>query len=327
MAPSRRFAHPGPADLRPAIDRLAARAQEAAAVAARSRWAALGLTLVFIGALVATANLGTDVRRTFEGDAIWLLAAVIALYVGKNVVRALRWWLLLREMGVAVSPWATYRASLMGMAVSNLLPTGFAGDPVRLLALEGRVSPGATGALTADRIFDMLILVAMAGLGIPTLAGFDPQAVGPLAIGLVIVVLAVAGVGALVWRRWNLGALARRPLTLVMALGLSVLIQANDGIRLLLIADIYGVDLGMFEAIGIVAIGALAGLFSIVGAGAGVGVAVGTLLAASGASPGAAAAMSLVFVATSLWLSYPLGALAAWLPATARPPDEERSWS
>jgi hypothetical protein len=40
-------------------------------------------------------------------------------------------------------------------------------------------------------------------------------------------------------------------------------------------------------------------------------VAVGALLAAAGAPPESAAALGLVFVATSTWLSFPLGALAA----------------
>ena len=79
----------------------------------------------------------------------------------------------------------------------------------------------------------------------------------------------------------------------------------------MLLATGYGIDLGLWRSIAIVAMATLAGVVTIVGGGAGMAVTIGALLAAAGAPAESAAALGLVFVATSTWLSFPLGALAA----------------
>jgi len=106
---------------------------------------------------------------------------------------------------------------------------------------------------------------------------------------------------------------------------LTIPIQANDAIRLVLIAGVYGIDLSSPRALAIVALGTIAGSLAALGGGAGLAVTVGALLGASGASPTAAVATSLVFVATSTWLSYPLGALAGLV--RTRPARTEERWT
>ena len=142
---------------------------------------------------------------------------------------------------------------------------------------------------------------------------------------LCVLALALLAIGALVWRRWDLAALARRPNHALGALALTLPIQANDAVRLVLIAGVYGIDLGLVRALAIVALGTIAGLVTILGGGAGLAVSLGALLGASGAGPTAAVATSLVFVATSTWLSYALGALAGIVrPRLAHRHTEER---
>ena len=165
-----------------------------------------------------------------------------------------------------------------------------------------------------------------AAAGIPLLAGLDPDAVPTVAAAAALCALAVAAAAAWIWRRGRLAALARRPAAGAGAVALTLVIQVNDPVRLVLLATGYGIDLGFWRAVAIVAMATLAGAVTIVGGGAGMAVTVGALLAAAGAPAESAAALGLVFVATSTWLSFPLGALAA-LGRPPYPTPTEARWT
>jgi uncharacterized membrane protein YbhN (UPF0104 family) len=296
------------------------------ALSGRARWAAALASLAILVGMVLTADPSAALEAV-EGRELAPIALAVALYLANGVAKALRWWVLLRAAGVRRRFGEAYRAFLVGMAFNNLLPTGLAGEPVRIVRLEGRVTPAAAGATTADRMLDAAALAVAAGAGIPVLAGADRGAVVPTVAALVALALAVAGAAALAWRRWELRAVARRPAAVLTAVAMTLPIQANDAVRLVLIAGVYGVELGSLRALAIVALGTVASLLTVLGGGAGLAVTVGALLGASGAGPTAAVATSLVFVATSTWLSYPLGALAGLVRTRPSPARTEETWT
>jgi uncharacterized membrane protein YbhN (UPF0104 family) len=90
------------------------------------------------------------------------------------------------------------------------------------------------------------------------------------------------------------------------------------------VASLYGIDAGFWRALGIVAVATAAGMLTIVGAGAGLAATAAALLVAGGAPAADAAAVGLVFVATSTWISFPLGAAAVWAGRRDPRPTEAR---
>jgi len=288
----------------------------------------LGLAVISIALLGALA-LFTDfssLGTALEQGGLALIAIAIALYLANGLLKAFRWWMLLRAVGVHVSFLRAYGAFLVGMSVNNLLPGGVAGEPLRLLHLQGKITGNAAGALTADRVLDAAFLAAAAAAGIPLLAGLNPDAVGPTIAGVCVLALLIVVIAGLVWRRWGMDTLARKPATGAATAVLTIPIQLNDAVRLALIAAAYEVQISVWRALVIVAIGTLAGLIAVLGGGAGIALTVGAMIGASGADPQTAVAIGLVFVATSTWLSYPLGALAALVRAHSRRRPEEK-WS
>jgi uncharacterized membrane protein YbhN (UPF0104 family) len=297
-------------------------------LAPHSKIGRIGLALVSV-ALLAALVLFTDFESlgtALEQGGLTLIAAAIALYLLNGVLKAFRWWMLLRAVGVHVSFLRAYGAFLVGMSINNLLPGGVAGEPLRLLHLQGRITGQAAGALTADRVLDAAFLAAAAAAGIPLLAGMNPDAVAPTIAGVCVVALLIVVVAGIVWRRWGIDTLARKPATGITTALLTIPIQLNDAVRLALIAAAYEVQVSVWRALVIVAIGTLAGLIAVLGGGAGIALTVGAMIGASGADPQTSVAIGLVFVATSTWLSYPLGALAALVRANFRRPPEDR-WS
>lgn len=291
-----------------------------------SRWgqailAAISLALI-VGLILVTdlESLGTALER----GALAAIGIAIALYLVNTVLKTFRWWILLRAAGVKPTFGRAYSSFLVGMAVNNLLPTGLAGEPVRLLGVEGKISSKGAGSVTADRALDAVFIIAVAAAGVPLLVGVNPDAVAPTIAAVGVVALVLLLLVALVWKRWGLDTLAKTPATGAGAAALTLPIQANDAIRLTILAAAYGVDLSVWRALVIVAIGTLAGIIAVLGGGAGIALTVSAMLGAVGADPETAVAIGLVFVATSTWLSYPLGALAALWRAQARRPAEER---
>lgn len=291
-----------------------------------SRWGQAilaGISLALIVGLILVTDVET-LGTALERGALTAVGIAVALYLINTVLKTFRWWILLRAAGVRPTFGRAYSSFLVGMAVNNLLPTGLAGEPVRLLGVEGKITSKGAGSVTADRALDAVFIIAVAAAGVPLLVGVNPDAVAPTIAAVAIVALGVLLLAALVWRRWGLDTLAKTPATGASAAALTIPIQANDAIRLTILAAAYGVELSGWRALVIVAIGTLAGIIAVLGGGAGIALTVSAMLGAVGADPETAVAIGLVFVATSTWLSYPLGALAALWRAQARRPAEER---
>lgn len=311
-------------------DRWLGRAKRAAkhVHSPNTRLGRVGLAVLSILLLAALA-LFTDFESlgaALESGGLTLIAIAIGLYLANGLLKAFRWWLLLRAADVRVPYWRAYGAFLVGMAINNLLPTGVAGEPMRLLHLQGKITSGAAGALTADRVLDAAFLAAAAAAGIGVVAGLNPDAVGPTLAGVIVIALSIVVLIGLVWRRWGIDTLARKPATGAAAMVLTIPIQMNDAVRLALIAAAYEVHISIWRALVIVAIGTLAGLIAVLGGGAGIALTVSALIGTAGADPQTSVAIGLVFVATSTWLSYPLGALAALVRAHSRRRPED-TWS
>jgi uncharacterized membrane protein YbhN (UPF0104 family) len=279
--------------------------------------AAAGLAVVLLAAAAFTADLD-GLGVAVEGRALGPIAAVSALYLGNGALKTLRWWLLLRAAGRHASFQAAYGAFLTGMAVNNLLPSGLGGEPVRVLRLDGRVSRTGLAVAGADRILDLAVLGPAALLAVPLFAGARPGLVGPVVAIVAVAFLVVAVSAPVLWRLVGARALAAGPSRSLVPALLTIPIQLNDPVRLVILAALYDIDLGLWRALAIVAAATLGGSLVALGGGAGLVIGTGALLTASGAPTAQAAACALVFVATSTWLSFPLGAAAAVLGRSNR---------
>jgi glycosyltransferase 2 family protein len=106
----------------------------------------------------------------------WFFLAFILVNVSL-VVRAWRWLLLLRGLGVSVRLPRLVALYFVGSFFNSFLPSGFGGDVVRVLAL-GKNTPRSTaaGTVLVDRLTGLLMLFAMALIALPfQAAGLPPD--------------------------------------------------------------------------------------------------------------------------------------------------------
>jgi glycosyltransferase 2 family protein len=96
----------------------------------------------------------------------WLALAFLLINLGL-VVRAFRWLLLLRGLGVAIRLPRLIALYFVGNFFNAFLPSGFGGDVVRVLQM-GRDVPRSTaaGAVLVDRLTGLLMLFLMALLAL-----------------------------------------------------------------------------------------------------------------------------------------------------------------
>lgn len=222
----------------------------------------LVVAAVTVGALLWWGN-GTETLGLLA-RADWRLLALAALvHYGGFGLRARRWQLLLGGQGHLLGYRYTGGVLLAGWFLSALLPAR-AGDAFRVLALRlppaGQPSVPATdslGSLVAERTLDILALLLLsAGFGWVVLgAALPPWLMGVYGVALGFLVLALAGVAALpglvgsarrlwaqpLWQRvtgfaeqaaQSLHRLARRPVLMLQAVTLSLLIWLCDGVLL-----------------------------------------------------------------------------------------------
>lgn len=139
-----------------------------------------------------------DTWGTLRAASPSLLALAAALNIGSIVVKAVRWWIFLRPIGVTSLPLAL-RATLAGAGLNNILIAN-GGDAARVVfvAQAAKVpSARVLATLALERLFDLvgyvLLLSAAAFLPLPgDLARIRPFAMAILAL-----------VAALLW--WLLG--------------------------------------------------------------------------------------------------------------------------
>jgi len=159
----------------------------------RSRLVTVLKIAVTVGGLIfilTQIDLGDAVARLLRADLRWVAAALL-LVMSSLVVRAYRWLLLLRGLGVNLPFARLVRLYFTGHFFNAFLPTGFGGDVVRILEVARHV-PGdvAAGTVLLDRLTGLLMLFVLALVALP----FRPESFPPQQAA---VVLAVALVGLL----------------------------------------------------------------------------------------------------------------------------------
>ena len=246
--------------------------------------AQLGVSLVALGAVVwwALRQDAPELPRS-RTDGLVLLAAV-AVYALATTARAERWHRIVGRAGVRARRADSYRLTTVGYMGNNVLPAR-SGDLLRaflLAPLAGVRKRQVLGTVVAERILDLLAL----GLVFAVVAyGVVPELDVPkggtallFAVGVAGAIAAGVAVIALARRR---GALPRlraliRPLAAptrelasghgAALLGLSLVLWTLEAIVYLAVAEAVDVELGLLDALYVVA---LTNLFALIPAAPG----------------------------------------------------------
>lgn len=175
----------------------------------RRYWKTLLKVAVSVGGLAYVVSQVPFARilSEYAGASIgWLLLAVTLMMVSL-VVRAYRWSLLLRGIGVTVAFGRLVTLYFVGNFFNAFLPSGFGGDVVRIIEIAEDV-PGdvAVGTVIVDRLTGLMMLFVMALLVLPFRPNTFPV---PLAMAIGIVCVFGLSVGIILLQ----GGLIIRPLT------------------------------------------------------------------------------------------------------------------
>jgi uncharacterized protein (TIRG00374 family) len=209
----------------------------------------LGPLLLII--FLAKANLG-GLAATMRGTQVWPIVLSLLLLPPFLLIKAWRWVRLLREMGLDLDLRTACALYMVGIFYGATTP-GQAGDLLKAVYLHERGHPVAPAMLSVvlDRLFDLLVMAALATLGIFALGQLLPgralQTALVLAMGLGMAALTTVLVarGPREWMltaalprlaprlktrldHWNsqLASLALRP-QLLGAIGVASLISAG----------------------------------------------------------------------------------------------------
>lgn len=128
----------------------------------------------------------------------YLLVALAVALLGV-VVRAYRWQVLLSALEIKVPLGQLTAIYFIGFLFTNVLPTGFGGDPIRMYELSRYTHQTAesAGTVIADRFFGLIVLQAMAVVAL----AFGYQLVEPWMIAFTV--LLFVGSLAAVWLLLN----------------------------------------------------------------------------------------------------------------------------
>ena len=140
--------------------------------------------LVSAGALVFLfwkIGLGETLAVLRQSDLRYLLAAFL-LFVISLVIRACRWFVLLRGLAPGVPFGRLVHLYFVGAFFNAFLPTGFGGDVVRALELSSDTNTSAAvGTVLLDRMSGLLVLFAMGLIALPfTFMRLEPWLAGLL---------------------------------------------------------------------------------------------------------------------------------------------------
>ena len=141
----------------------------------------IGVTLAGLAYVLAQVPLA-EISAEFAGIRwSWLIVAFILIMLGV-LVRAYRWLLLLRGLGVAVAFKRLVAIYFVGSFFNTFLPSGFGGDVVRVFEVAQNVPRNvAAGTVIVDRLLGMLMLFVMALLALPFRpASFPDSLLGPI---------------------------------------------------------------------------------------------------------------------------------------------------
>lgn len=194
----------------------------------------VGVSVLGVVALLAIIDVraAADALVQIDGWGFW---GALALFQAGLVVRAARWWVLLRPHTRALPLWKLVRLYYFGMFFNLFLPTGFGGDVVRAAELGTEVPPAVSAAtVVLDRMIGLMALFGIAVLALPFSVGVVPAYLLLLAGGV-----ALAGLvgGVLVLQGRTFGAvlgwlMARLGTVRFVGKALGALTTFNDAVAL-----------------------------------------------------------------------------------------------
>ncbi len=153
----------------------------------KKHWPNVLRILISIGMLVFLfwkIGLNETLRVLFQADPRYLLAALLLFLLGL-VIRAYRWFVLLRGLDPTIPFGRLLRLYFVGAFFNTFLPTNFGGDVVRALELTQDTDPSAAvGAVLLDRMTGLLVLFVMGLVALPFLAA----SIEPWLVWLLLVV-------------------------------------------------------------------------------------------------------------------------------------------
>ena len=169
--------------------------------------ARLAITVAILAILAMGIDMGLAARALATID-LSDLALVLGLVAIDRAVMILRWILLLRASGNAISTADAIRLFLVSSFVGSFLPAGVGGDAARAYGLARETTTGseALASVAVDRLLGVLSLVLMAVVGV---LAWTPEGRSDWRIALAIAAVAVACMAvfwANEWLRWVIPA-------------------------------------------------------------------------------------------------------------------------
>lgn len=124
------------------------------------------LTVLALIALVLLLKI--DLRETFAilwGANVWLVALSVLGFVPFLLVKAWRWQIVLRDLGVPIPFREAVRLYALGLGAGMITP-GNVGDAIKVAYFRERGFSQSIISVVLDRIWDVLILLLLAGSGV-----------------------------------------------------------------------------------------------------------------------------------------------------------------
>lgn len=162
--------------------------------ALRSWWLRALVTAGILAYLARQIDMATA-ARALVGVSVPHLLAVLALVALDRLVMILRWWLLLRATGAAITGRETARIFLVSSFVGSFLPAGIGGDAARAWSLSAHTSTPseALASVAVDRLLGILALVSV---GVAGAVVWTPAIEGRGSVAAAIGVLILAALSA-----------------------------------------------------------------------------------------------------------------------------------
>ena len=185
----------------------------------------LAITVVILALLARGIDFGDSARAIAAID-LRYLALVLGLVAIDRAVMILRWVLLLRASGIAISTRAAARLFLVSSFVGSFLPAGVGADAARAYGLSRETTSGseALASVAVDRILGVFSIVVMSMVGV--IAWAPAREDWRIAAAILALTIACSAVfWAADWLRWAIPdahhghSMARRVLKLSDAVG------------------------------------------------------------------------------------------------------------
>ena len=185
----------------------------------------LAITAVILPILAMGIDMGDSARAIAAID-LRYLALVLGLVAIDRMVMILRWVLLLRASGIAITTRDAARLFLVSSFVGSFLPAGVGADAARAygLARESTTGSEALASVAVDRILGVFSIVLMSMIGV--LAWAPAREDWRIAVAILALTIACSAVfWASDWLRWAIPdqhhdhSIARRALRLSDAVG------------------------------------------------------------------------------------------------------------